>query len=182
MVAAATICLFLLYCAAIPVKFALYVHLNGRAGFGAGLSVFEGRYALRSAGARARGEKKPLAWRGNAPKLQIRCVLPAAWRALCYLARRVHLDQLRLEGRLSLSDAAHTALAYGCLRGAAGALAPVMDPRSLRFDLQPDFSAGPGCAGFSCIVSLRLGHIIAAALIGAWYYLARRIAHGKASD
>ena len=180
MPAAAAICLFLFYCTAIPVKFAFMLRINGHTDFGAGLAIFEGRYALKSARSRALGMKPNLPWRKT--EMELRRALPAALHAGRYLLRHTHLEKLQAAGQFSLGDAARTALAWGFIHSLQGMLLPFAPPGSLQFSLQPDFSAGGSDAWCSGMVSVPAGHIIIAALIGAWHYLKRRSDHGKASD
>ena len=170
------------YIAAIPVNFALTLRISARSGFGAGASVFEGRYAMRSALMRARGEKKHLAWMKAELDLKKSDALPAALAAMKHLLKHAHLQALRAEGRVSSPDAAHTALICGCAGAAEGMLRPVLPPGTLSIRLQPDFSSGESDVTLCGMVWLRMGHIILAALISAWKYTARRYAHGKASD
>lgn len=170
------------YIFAIPVNFALTLRISARSGFGAGASVFEGRYAMKNALLRARGEKKRLPWMKAEMDIKKNAVLPAAYAALKHLMKHAHLQTIRAEGRVSSPDAAHTALICGCAGAAEGMLQPVLPPGTLIIRLQPDFSSGRSDVTLCGMVWLRMGHIILAALIGAWKYTARRYAHGKASD
>lgn len=177
----AAIAALLFYFCAIPVKFALVVRISNHPGFGAGAAAFEGRFALRRAGKRARGEKKHLPWKREEKKLARLDALPAALKAGRYLLRHLRLEALRARGRLSAGDAAQTALLCGCASALEGALAPCAPPGAVRLALQPDFSGAGNDLTLCGMVSLRAGHIILAALIGAWNNCIRRIRHGKAS-
>lgn len=177
----AAVAVLLFYLCAIPVKFALVVRIADAPGFGAGAAAFEGRFALRRAGKRARGEKKHLPWRKGERKIARTDALPAALKAARYLMRHLRLEALRAWGSLSAGDAAQTALICGCAGALEGALSPCVPPGTVRLALQPDFSGGGNDLTLCGMVSLRAGHIILAALIGAWNYLLRRIRHGKAS-
>ena len=165
---------------AVPVQFALMLRLGARTGFGAGISIFGGRFALKSADARALGIKKHLPWKRDALDLEQQQALKAAWHAGKYLARHVHPEHLECRGSIALSDAAQTALLCGCANSLGAALKPLLKDK-VHLNLQPDFSAACSDALFCCIVSLRLGHIMFSALTGAWHYLTGRTAHGKAS-
>ena len=162
------VCLILLLCGAVPVKFALALHLGNRITFGAGIFPFFGKPALKGACGRARGEKKPWKWKRPSRPPDLRRILPAIGHAGNYLLRRTHLDALKAEGSISIGDAANTALLCGALQAAGGML-----PHASVY-LQPGFSAGHSDALLTCIISLRIGHFILAALIGAWHYFARR--------
>lgn len=172
MVVCGAICLILLLCSAVPVKFALALHLNETIGFGAGISLFSNRRALRS----ARDKQKPWKWKHPAGKPDLRRLLRAAWHAAAYLLRHIRIPVLRIDGSLALGDAAHTALFCGALQSIGGMLP------AAQVQLQPDFSSVHSNAQLICIISLRTGHIILAALLGAWHYFSRRSTHGKASD
>ena len=168
MVVCGAVCLILLLCGAIPVKFALAVHLGQKLSFGTGIFPFSGGPARKSARSRALGEKKNWKFKRPSKPMNLRRLLPAAWHAGAHLLRHTRLDALQIEGSLCLGDAAYTALLCGALQAAGGML-----PRAA-VQLQPDFSAADSSALLTCIISLRAGHIILAALMGAWHYLARR--------
>ena len=174
--------LLLFYFAMIPLHFALIVRINGHTDFGAGLSAFEGRYALRSARMRACGEKKHWPWKAVGMDLEKAGIIPAVFHTAVHLLRHARVERLCLEGRISLPDAAGTALLCGGAHVLLGMLAPFAAQNALRVRLQPDFTAAGSDVLFSGMVSIRTGHIILAALIGAWNYMIRRISHGKASD
>ncbi|MBP3653311.1 MAG: DUF2953 domain-containing protein [Clostridia bacterium] len=178
----AAILVFLYYIAAIPVKFAVSLRFSEHPAFGAGASVFEGRYALNSARLRALGLKKHLPWKKTEMDLQKHAALTAAMRAGRHLLRHTKLEQLRAEGRISSPDAAHTALICGCAQSLEGALLPIVPPGAVQIHLTPDFYAGSSDVFLLGMVSVQAGHIMIAALIGAWNFIIRSISHGKASD
>ena len=172
----------LFYTAAIPLKLVLVVRIAARSGFGLGLAPFENRFALRSAIQRAAGKKKRLLKKRAAADIEKAARLPAAWKALVYLLGHARLEHLEAQGRVATGDAAHTALICGCAGALEGTLEPFVPPGTLKLSLKPDFSMEESDIQLCGMVSIRLGHIICAALIGAWNYIARRIRHGKASD
>ena len=173
--------LLFLYAAAIPVKFALEVQLGSGIKFGTGISIFAKRYAAKAARLRCLGEKKRRFRRRKKPDLNLNAAISAGMKPARYLLRHVRLESLELCGRLCLGDAARTAMVCGCLHSLEGMLLPMAESRvSLR--PQADFSAGQSELHLRGMVSLSAGHIILAALIGAWNYMIRRISHGKASD
>jgi len=178
----AAVLIFLYYLSAIPVKLALTLHISEYPGFGAGASVFEGRYALSSARLRSLGLKKRLPWKKTEMDLKKSAALSAFLRSARYLLKHTRLEQLRAEGRVSSPDAAHTALICGCAQSLEGALIPCMPPGAVQLRLQPDFSSGTSDILLFGMVSVQAGHIMLAALIGAWNFMIRSIAHGKASD
>ena len=177
----AAIAAVLVYLAAVPVKFAWVLCMDQSIAFGGGLALFEGRFALRSARRRMLGEKKHLPWKKTEADILKRAVLPATRKAAGQL--HLHLDFLQICGRICTADAARTALICGSADALEGMLLPVF-PGKLRIRLQPDFSSGHSEVSLSGMVSTRLGHIIFAALIGAWHYmnLRRKISRGKAPD
>ena len=160
------------YLSAVPVKFALILRMASQPGFGAGTSAFEGRFALRRAEARARGERKHLPWRQAGADLE-------KYKLAADIARRfvrdAKLEALHARGRIGLADAARTALACGMFRAAGAALGAYLGPGAVRFDVEPDY-AGGGCEiALWGIFSIRLGHIIRGALAGAIESLTRRV-------
>lgn len=176
-VALAAIAAFGFYLCAVPVKFALSVRIHSGARAGAAIAAFEGRWALRRAARRALEAPKA---RRSGPKLDLSCALPAALKALKYLFRHLKLETLRAEGAFGARDAAQTALICGCARAIKRALAPVSPPGMLRVRVEPDFHGG-GELTLCGMISLRLGHIICAAILCAAEYILRRLRHGKAS-
>lgn len=171
----------LVYLAAVPVKFAWILCLDQSFSFSGGFALFEGRFAMHSARRRMLGEKKHLPWKKTEADILKRAVLPAARKAAVRLHLR--LDFLRICGRICTADAARTALICGGADALEGILLPFF-PGRLQIRLQPDFSAGHSKVLLTGMVSARLGHIICAALFGAWHYmnLRRKISRGKAPD
>ena len=167
----AAIATFGFYLRAVPVKFALILRLSSHPGFGAGTSVFEGRFALRRAERRARGEKKRLPWRRAEADARKYRAAAITFRRLLRAAR---LEEVRASGYVGLPDAAQTALACGCVRALEAALRPVLAPGAVRLDVAPDFSGGGSDATLWCMFSISAGHIITSALIGAGEYLIGR--------
>lgn len=170
------------YFFAIPVKLALVLRLSARPGFGAGACVFEGRFALRKAGERARGEKKHLPWRRAGLDLEKSNALNAFRKGVGHLLKHMQLESLRAQGFISAPDAARTAIICACAHSLEGALSSLVPSGCVQLRLQPDFSSMHSDVSICGMVSVPLGHIILAALICAWSYLTRRIlSHGKAS-
>ena len=160
----AAIFTFGFYLNAVPVKFALMLRASGKPGFGAGIAIFEGRFALKKANRRALGEKKHLPWKRAGADL---AKLPDRFRLARHFLRSVQLESLHIHGKLGLPDAAETALACGLLRAAEGALGACVQPGAVRFAVDPDFSGG-GCELVLWgMFSITAGHIILGALNGA---------------
>lgn len=135
----------LFYLCAIPVNLA--VRLEGlRAG--AGLSAFEWRAA------RLRAARDMLRGPGKGRKG------PAFRRALQLLGR-LRMDRVRLTGRLSLGDAAATALACGAINGLALALSGRVG--RVESDVRPDFGSGIFLR-LDGMIRARAGQIILAAI------------------
>lgn len=172
----------LYYFSAIPVKLAVILHISDHPGFGAGVSIFEGRYALNKARLRSMGLKKHLPWKRTEKDFQKSSVLSASLKAGRYLLKHTKLEKLQAEGRICSSDAARTALICGLTHTLEGALIPFVSPNTLRLRLDPDFSSGKSSVLLCGMVSVQTGHIMLAALIGAWNFILRSISHGKTSD
>ena len=86
--------------------------------------------------------------------------LPAACLRMC-------VEQLRAQGDLGLDDAAATALATGLLQAFLRAVGAAAGAR-VAFGVRPDFQKRRLRGELAGIASLRVGHIIAAALMGVW--------------
>ena len=163
---------FSFYLSAVPVKFALILRVTNHPGFGAGTSVFEGRFALRRANRRALGEKKHLPWKRAGMDLE---KLPAALDAARSFLKSVRLEELHARGKIGLPDAAQTALLCAFARAAEGMLAARLGRDSVRFAIDPDFSGG-GCELLLWgMFSISAGQIILGALSGARDFISRRI-------
>ena len=173
---------FLYYCSAVPVKLALFLRISAHPGFGAGASCFESRYALKSARLRCLGLKKHLSWKKAEMDLEKSVVLPAFLKMGKYIIQHMKLEKLCAEGHISSPDAAYTALIFGCAQSLEGALLPFVPPGMVQFHLEPDFSSGVSDVFLYGMVSVRAGHIMLAALIGAWNFALRSISNGKTSD
>ena len=162
------------YLANIPMKFAIIWRSHPRMELRGGASIFECRFALRRALKKASGKKRsPLPLLNN-PEL-----LRPALHAVRYLMRHTELEYVSLSGIVSPPDAAATALFTGLGNMLHNACLPFGS--RLRIHLQPDFSAAGSELELTGMISLRAGHIISAALMGAWHYLIGRLPHGKAS-
>ena len=159
------------YLAAVPVKLAFALRAGEQGGWGAGVSVFEGRFAGRAARRRIQAAKKPRPQREISYYMERLELLKSALKAGRYALKHMELDALTVRGTIGLGDAALTAVACGALSGFCQAVAAATGAK-LEGGLQPDFSA-PQIAlsgEITGIVTLRAGHIIFAALIGAIDY------------
>lgn len=95
-------------------------------------------------------------------------LLRAALKAFFSLSRHLKLLSLTMDGTIGLSDAAATALICGAANSLDAALFAVA--KRARVSLRPDFAAASAHAELSGMISLRAGHIMLAALLGAWEY------------
>ncbi len=176
-VAGATLTFYLFF---VPVKLALVLHLHAHPAFGAGASVFESRFAFKSARRRAEGAKK-ISKKRKMPRLDKSCAFSALLKSVKYLLKHVKLEKLQAQGYISAPDAAQTALICGSAHMLDGALSPLLPPDTLHLHLKPDFSALHSDVHLCGIISACAGHIMLAVLIGAWNYFSRRKSNGKTS-
>ena len=95
------------------------------------------------------------------------------WAIARRLLAHVHVEQLRAQGDLGLDDAAATALATGLLQALLRAVGAAAGAR-VAFGVRPDFQKRRLRGELAGIASLRVGHIIAAALMGVWEDYRRR--------
>ena len=107
------------------------------------------------------------------------CIRDRLWAVGRRLLHYIRFEELRAQGELGLADAAATALAAGGMRSFLYAVGAATGARVV-FRVRPDFHARRVDGELAGIVSLRVGHIILAALAGIWESN-RRHAHGKAS-
>ena len=160
----------LFYLSAVPVKIAFDLRAGEKTGWGAGVSAFEGRFA-RAAARRRLAKEKKRPKRKLPAKINRLQLLKSALKTGKYILRHLQVNAFSARGALSLGDAALTALVCGAAGSLITALAAATD---VRFEcaLQPDFSNPKiALAGeISGIVTLRAGHIMLAALIGAIDY------------
>ena len=153
----------LFYLSAIPIQIAFFLRYDGALRFGAGFSAFEPRRARRRART-APPKKQSAAKKWKHPIALLRAALKALFR----LSRHLKLLSLTIDGTVGLSDAAATALICGAANSLDAALFAVT--RRARVSLRPDFAAASAHAELSGMISLRVGHIMLAALLGAWEY------------
>ena len=173
--------LFFFYLAAVPVKFVFIVQIAARPAFAMGASIFEGGLAgRRAARSLHRSSHRSRCFPAISNKTSI---FRAAVKMLAYLLRKLRVEKLQIQGRIGTDDAARTALICASAYSLESALVPLL-PRS-RIQLHPeaDFTSGMSDVMLLGMFSLRAGHIITAALIGAWnyFYEARSMHHGKTS-
>lgn len=161
----------LFYLSAIPLHVALRLRLGPDSSFGFGISAFEPRFALRHAMKQQNANVRipPLL-----KKLDWRAALKAASRSAKYASRHLRIDRIELRGIFGSDDAALTALICGGAMAAGNALRCATG-REICFRLQPDFSGGPLRAELTGMISVRVGHIMLAALLGAYQYGSRRL-------
>lgn len=145
---------------ALPVRFAFRVTIDGQLAAGFGVSVLSRRAARR------RSEKKRM--RRTAKPDPDR--LFAALRALRHAAAHINMEEIRLEGVIGTGDAASTALICGFIQTLGSIPGGVVSVR-----LNPDFSGKILRAQLTGMITARAGHIMTAALLGAFQYGLRRL-------
>ncbi len=156
------------YLVNVPVKVAFFLRAGTGAGFGVGISAFEGRFALCQAERRLQkkhvASKKARRASGKTPAdaqkiiQSVKLYAPAARLAL----RHTRLELLSANARLSFSDAAHTALLTGSLRALLEIVGACFSaPTDAR--IEPDFSGASTYMEVRGIASIELGYIILAA-------------------
>lgn len=94
-------------------------------------------------------------------------------KAARFLYRRLTID--RLEARVALDDACKTALLAGLLQAALSLVSP-------HARVRPAFDAPRAQLAALCIATVRLGHIILAALLAARIWITWRLKHGQKAD
>ena len=161
----------LFYLGAVPLRLAFCLRLGANGGFGVGVAAFEGRFAQRRAALlRGGGGKKPAFLRDLDPLEALKSLL----RAVRFLLKHLRVDAVELDGALGADDAALTALICGGLAALGHALRCATG-REIRLNLRPDFSGGALHGELSGMISVRVGHIIFAALLGAFEYASGRL-------
>lgn len=105
----------------------------------------------------------------------LRSGLQSCSAAAKYLLRRIRPWKIRAHCRLALPNAAHTALLYGLFTSILFALRSARPSLPLEASVSADFRSLNTQLDFYGILSCRLGHIMAAALILSRDQLARRI-------
>lgn len=105
----------------------------------------------------------------------LRTSLSAFSGAAEYLFRHVSPWRFRMHACLSLPNAAHTAFLWGLLQSALSVLHSACPSLPLDTSVSADFRSMHTQLDFCGILSCRLGHIMAAALIWSRDYLTRRI-------
>ena len=77
-----------------------------------------------------------------------------------HLKRNMEIFDFSVKGRLSTKDAAHTALIYGGVWAVIGFLIPFIPQKRLILDFYPDFQEETPDFHISCILRVRIIHII----------------------
>lgn len=152
----------LFYLGAVPVQIAL--RYRSGIGLGVGIAPFEGRFALR------RALKHHLS---RPKKMPENIDLSAVLRAARYLLRHMTLEGVLFTGEFGCDDAAVTALVCG----GANSLGCALRTRSKKvlINLRPDFNTPELRADVSGMISIRIGHIMLAALMGLIEYSSGRL-------
>ena len=148
----------LFYLSAIPVHITFWLQIGAETRHGIGISIFEPRFLLKLPPEKRKNPKP-------SPKLHPADALSAAKAAL----HHIRIDRFRLHGSFGTSDAAVTAL----ICGAVSAVSCIAPPNT-NLCLQPDFSCSRLQLDLTGMISMRAGHIMTAALLGAFQYGFRR--------
>lgn len=154
----------LFYLGAIPFKFAFCLKIGAESGFHMGISIFESRFAVRKAMQFSQNTFHTPAFLQN---LSFKSAFFSAKRMLRFLLR--HLECFHLRGMLSTGDAAMTAWICGSISSFGYTLCGITD-QCFSLECTPDFSTGNFCMELHGMLSIRAGHIIIAALLGAFEY------------
>ena len=164
---AAAVSLF--YFSAVPIHIAVRLHIDQSSFFGVGISVFEPRFAIRqSARKRQPSAKTPSALSVFSKAVSLRSGLSF----LKTILRHVRIESVHLDGSFGSGDAALTALICG---GASALGCAFCAGRKAHLSIRPDFTADMLRAELSGMICVRAGHIMLAALLGAFQYGSRRI-------
>lgn len=161
----------LLYLSAIPIHIALRLRIGADSFFGLGVSAFEPRFALRQSLEKRRfGSRSPAFLR----KLNGPDALKSGFQSFKYASRHIRIERILLNGSFGSHDAALTALVCGGASAIGCALRGSFK-RRVHISLRPDFSADSLRAELVGMISMRVGHIMLAALLGAFQYGSRRL-------
>ena len=155
----------LFYLSAIPVHVAFYMCIDTDYQFGLGVSIFEPRFAIRRSLKQNTGLKPP--------KLPEKLHPADILSSIRTVLKHIRIERIRMDGIFGSSDAAATALICGGISAINCSLSG-MSKGIVHLNLQPDFSADRLRIDLSGMISLRAGHIMIAALLGAIQYGSRR--------
>lgn len=161
----------LFYLSAIPLHIAFRLRVGPDSFFGFGISAFEPKFALH------RSLKKQRCKFRTPPffkKMDRSDALKSAFRSLKYALEHIKIERIQLDGVFGCDDAALTALVCGGATAVGSALR-YSTGREIRLSLHPDFSGGAFRTELAGMISMRVGHIMLAALLGAYQYGSRRL-------
>lgn len=150
--------LTLFYIAAIPVHIVFRLKTGANEPFQVGISLFEPRFVLKPVPRKKKNFSPP-------KEFHPLDTLSAAKAAL----RHLKIDQIRLDGEFGSGDAALTALICGGISALS-----CMAAKHASLKLIPDFCADCLQIDLTGMISMRIGHIMTAALLGAFQYGSRR--------
>lgn len=163
------------YICAVPIKIALHLQIGGKAKFAAGISAFESKLADRMALRHMHRDKKP-----SHPLRSLHSLrqISACLAAVRYLCAHLKIEAFRATGVIATSDAAHTALLSGFANALSGAF--IQNPH-IHIRLRSDFSADHADVRLCGMISIRIGHIIGAAITGVAHYIKGGFASWKST-
>lgn len=158
----------LFYLGAIPLQIAVCWRTGS--GLGVGVAPFENRFALRRA--QKHSPQKPM-------KLPKNIDLSAVLRAGKCLLRHLKLEGVRCTGEFGCDDAAVTALVCGGMNSLGCALRA--RSKKVLISLRPNFNAAQLQADVFGMISVRVGHIMLAALLGLIEISSGRLSQWKST-
>ena len=187
MVRAVAILVFLFYFSQTPVQFGVHWTRGAKVQLG----WMFGPVRFRFLGQVERGEDG--AWRAQLtsedgarerqialpPRVDVSALAGGAKRAATYFLGHVHAVRLRASLTLASGDAARDALLCGAMTAAVSAVRAAWPELPLRARVCVNWRGGETQGALLGIWSIKAGHIIAAALLGAGDYLVRRISAWK---
>lgn len=144
----------------LPVRFSFRLTIGEKIESGFGAALFSRRAARRRA-------KKPSCRKSSGFQPD---KTRAALRAMKYAAAHIKIESIRLEGMIGTGDAASTALICGFTQTLSGIPGGIVS-----IHLNPDFSGKILRAQLTGMISARAGHIMTAALLGAFQLGLRRL-------
>lgn len=157
----------LFYLSAIPLQLVFCLKAGNDIRFGAGMGLFEMRFARRRALSNMDQPKKKR-------RMPFFSNLPKSGKLLWRFFKEIDIREFTIRGQLSLGDAASTALLCGSLPAFEHALRPFLP--GIRLRIQPCFNSSNMHIDLQGMISLKTGQIMLAVITSAFNYVNGRIA------